>query len=100
MQAWNGHRWYEAATGRYTSKDIRPKAKWLSEYAYGMSRPLYYMDPLGLAVVEVPVRWPEGCDGVAGCSATQFNIECYCHCMPQGDWLATVTSTPGDTYFF
>lgn len=98
---YNVNRWYEAGTGRYTSKDIRPNAKWLSDYAYGMSRPQYFLDPLGLAVIEVPITWPDSrCGKAAGCSGTEFDIECYCHCMPAGDWLATVTSSPGDTYFF
>jgi RHS repeat-associated protein len=51
---YNVHRWYNSRTARYTRKDPldRPASITESYYSYALSRPLQFIDPLGLFSVE------------------------------------------------
>lgn len=46
--AYNRHRYYDLATGRYLSPDPIGLAGGLQPYGYGRANPLRYVDPLGL----------------------------------------------------
>jgi RHS repeat-associated protein len=100
---YNLYRWYEPATGRYTSPDPLTDGA-LSPYSYALNRPLSIFDPLGLfEVIEHPPASgpiPECGGGTrAGCGGFDIgnNINCLCT-MVDCKWRSLVWIHPEPVY--
>jgi RHS repeat-associated protein len=103
---YNLHRWYEAATGRYTRPDpVGLAGKDWTLYSYARANPLFNVDVLGLLPVKpVPddnadIRRICQSPTALGCTIPTFHVDCTCVCT-EGQYRPRPLVTGGPITFY